>query len=66
VLIPLRLDYAITKGAHASSVKTSMHRIRFLSFSRSIFAEKDQAHRELISTNLSFWLNGKMQNEILI
>ncbi len=46
--------------AHASSVKTSMHRIRLPSFLRSIFAEKVRAHRVLISTNSSFWLNSKM------
>ena len=45
---------------HASSVKTSMHRIRLPSFLRSIFAEKVRAHRVLISTNSSFWLNSKM------
>ena len=45
---------------HASSVKTSMHRIRLPSFLRSIFAEKVRAHRALISTSSSFWLNSKM------
>ena len=53
-------------AGHASSVKTSMHRIRLPSFLRSIFAEKVQAHRVLISTNSSFWLNSKVQNEIII
>ena len=51
---------------HASSVKTSMHRIRLLSFLRSFFAEKARAHRELISTNSSLQLNSKMKNELLI
>jgi len=45
---------------HASSVKTSMHRIRLPSFLRSIFAEKVRVHRVLISTNSSFWFNSKM------
>jgi len=45
---------------HASSVKTSMHRIRLPSFLRSIFAEKVRAHRVLISTSPSFWLDSKM------
>jgi hypothetical protein len=51
---------------HTSSVKTSMHRIGLLSFLRSIFAEKARAHREPYSTNSIFWLNSKVQNEIII
>ncbi len=51
---------------HTSSVKTSMHRIGLLSFLRSIFAEKARAYREPFSTNSSFWLNSKVQNEIII
>jgi len=40
----------IQTALHASSVKTSMHRIGPLSFLRSIFAKKARDHRELIST----------------
>ncbi|MFA7373999.1 MAG: hypothetical protein WCZ26_01185, partial [Methanothrix soehngenii] len=50
----------LCSSTHASSVKTSMHRIRLPSFLRSIFAEKVRAHIVLISTNSSFWLNSKM------
>jgi hypothetical protein len=63
LILPLcSIDCAkLSETHHASSVKTSMHRFRLLSFLRSTFAERLKPHRELISINSIFWLNSKMK-----